>query len=254
VTANFTHSWQWGQARNTLHEARFFVPSTNNVPNAFKMGLNWDVPVGRERRFGSNMGAWLNAAIGGWAFNMKGFVQSGTQLTVVGAKLVGMTEEQLQDMFKIRIVKDPNTGVTIVYDLPDDVILNTRRAYSTSATTLDGYSTALGAPTGQYIAPAGSPECFQLYAGDCAKRNIYVRGPISTRFDINLRKQFDVYRRLKFQLTVDVLNVFNAINFNPVFNPGGGSGIMQVTSSYQDVSGTYDPGGRLVQVAWRFMW
>ena len=118
---------------------------------------------------------------------------------------------------------------------------------------MDGYS-SLGQPTGRYIAPAGSPDCFQLYAGDCAPRNIFLHGPVFSKFDINVKKTFPIRGRTNFQLTVDCLNIFNAINFNPVFNPGGGSGIFQVTSSYQDVSGTYDPGGRLMQVGWRLNW
>jgi len=45
--------------------------------------------------------------------------------------------------------------------------------------------------------------------------------------------------------TVQVLNFTNAINFTPQFNPGAGATIFQVTSAYQDISGNYDPGGRL---------
>ena len=39
--------------------------------------------------------------------------------------------------------------------LPDDIILNTRRAFSTSPTSPTGYA-ALGVPEGRYIAPANS--------------------------------------------------------------------------------------------------
>jgi hypothetical protein len=250
LNASFTKSWQWGEARDSLRFPRFFVRSTNNVPNAFKTTVAWELPIGRARRFGTNANKWLDGAIGGWSFNLTGRVQSGTQLTTTGAKLVGMTEEDLQREFRIRIVKDEVTGVTTVFNLPDDIILNTRRAFSTSATSATGYST-LGPPEGRYIAPAGSPECFQLYAGDCADRNIFVSGPIFSRFDISVKKKFPLRGRALVEFEVDVLNPFNAINFNPTFNPGSGSGIMQVSSAYQDVSGTYDPGGRLIQLVWR---
>ena len=76
-------------------------------------------------------------------------------------------------------------------------------------------------------------------------------GPIFSRFDISVKKKFPLRGRALVEFEVDVLNPFNAINFNPNFNPGSGSGIMQVTSAYQDVSGTYDPGGRLIQLVWR---
>ena len=56
--------------------------------------------------------------------------------------------------------------------LPDDVILNTRRAFSTSNATVNGYSTSLGAPEGRYLAPANSADCIQVKAGDCAPRSL----------------------------------------------------------------------------------
>jgi hypothetical protein len=53
---------------------------------------------------------------------------------------------------------------------------------------------------------------------------------------------------------VDVLNVFDNINFDPVANPGSGAGIFQTTGFYDDPSNTYDPGGRLGQIMFRFNW
>ena len=57
--------------------------------------------------------------------------------------------------------------MTTVYNLPDDIILNTRRAHSTSATSANGYS-SLGAPEGRYIARESSPNCVALIVGDCS--------------------------------------------------------------------------------------
>ena len=87
-------------------------------------------------------------------------------------RLVGMTANDLQDMYKFYKKENPATGIDEVWMLPDDVILNTRRAFSTSNTTVSGYSTSLGAPEGRYIAPANSADCIQVRAGDCAPRNV----------------------------------------------------------------------------------
>ena len=203
--------------------------------------------MGRSRRFLTAANPWLNGIVGDWAVNLTGRVQAGTQLTATGVRLVGMTEDDLQDMFEFR-----DTGATL-FNLPEDVILNTRRAFNTDPTTPSGYS-SLGVPEGRYIAPASSLECVQIFAGDCGQRNYYVRGPAFTRFDLNAKKMFPLGGRKSFVLQIDVLNVFNAANINPVFNPGGGAGIFQVTSAYQDVSGTYDPGGRLMQLVFRVNW
>jgi hypothetical protein len=66
---------------------------------------------------------------------------------------------------------------------------------------------------------------------------------------------------MNFEFRVDVLNVFDNINFDP-FNPDltningvyGGATFGQVTTAYQDANNTFDPGGRLGQIMFRFNW
>ena len=62
------------------------------------------------------------------------------------------------------------------------------------------------------------------------------------------RKRFPIYGRVNFELRADVLNLFNNINFTPVFNPGTAANIFEVTAAYTDASNTFDPGGRLGQL------
>jgi hypothetical protein len=62
-------------------------------------------------------------------------------------------------------------------------------------------------------------------------------------------------RSLEFR--ADALNVLNNVNFLIVDasrTPGSGAGIFQTDSAYRDLDNTYDPGGRLGQVAIRFNW
>jgi hypothetical protein len=75
-----------------------------------------------------------------------------------------------------------------------------------------------------------------------------------TRFDFNAKKQFPFGGGKAFVFQLDILNLLNSVNFNPVFNPGAGATIFQVNSAYQDISGTYDPGGRLMQLVFRINW
>jgi hypothetical protein len=54
-----------------------------------------------------------------------------------------------------------------------------------------------------------------------------------------------------------VLNVFDNSNFTVTDNSrlaGSGPGIFQTDSAYRDLDNTYDPGGRLGQLAIRFNW
>jgi hypothetical protein len=86
-----------------------------------------------------------------------------------------------------------------------------------------------------------------------------VRAPWFTRFDIGVTKRFPIKGSMNFELAFQVLNVFDNINFNPWGDDddetvNADDDIFQVTSAYTDASNTYDPGGRLGQLMFRFNW
>ena len=223
--------------------------STLGVPHALKTTVIYELPFGRGKRFGTDVPTWLDAVAGGWSLNLTGRVQSGSILNFGNVRVEGMTIDQLRDAFKIRI--DPATK--IVYTLPQDIIDNTIKAFSTSATSATGYG-ALGPPSGRYLAPANGPDCIQQVRGDCAPHDVFVEGPIFTRFDLNARKRFTFSGTKSFDVAVDVMNLFEAINFNAVAQAGSGATINQVTQAYQDPNVTFDPGGRLMQLVFRVNW
>jgi hypothetical protein len=246
VDVNYTYARRLTSTLDTLRRPRRNLTSTDAVPHAVKFTTFYELPFGRDKRFASNVDRWVDAAIGGWSLNVTGRVQSGSILDFGNVRVVGMSQDDLRDAFKIRI--DDATGT--VYTLPQDIIDNTIKAYSTSATSATGYG-ALGPPTGRYLAPPNGPDCIQEVRGDCAPANVFVTGPIFTRFDLTARKRFLLGGRRSFDLSADIFNLFNAINFLAVAQTGSGATINQVTQSYQDPNVTFDPGGRLVQLVFR---
>ena len=94
-------------------------------------------------------------------------MQSGRLVNLGNVRLVGMSADDVQDMFKLRF-DDANK---LVYMLPQDVIDETIKAFSVSATSATGYGTG-GAPTGRYFAPANGPDCIEVAndVGDCGTR------------------------------------------------------------------------------------
>ena len=247
--ANYTFAYRKGSSLENLHRDRIYVQSTG-APHALKGQWQWEVPVGRGRRFGTDMHPVLDALVGNWEFSGTGRVQIETYALGAGSILVGMTKDELRDIFKIRMMKDATSGTVTVYNMPQDVIDNTRRAFSTDPSSATGYS-ALGVPTGRYIGPASKPGCVYRFTGDCGSERIVFNGSMFTRFDMRVRKMFPFGARRSAEVTIEVLNVFDNINFNHSFNPGSGSGIFQVTSAYTDINTTYDPGGRIGQFVWR---
>jgi hypothetical protein len=71
---------------------------------------------------------------------------------------------------------------------------------------------------------------------------------------MSAKKMFPIGQRANFILEWHVFNVFEAIQFEPVFNPGSGDTIFQTDDAFTDISGNYDPGGRLMQIVWRIQW
>jgi hypothetical protein len=252
INGSYALAYEEGSSFQGQHYGRISVPGAT-VRHAFKVQWDWSVPVGRGRRFGTDMQPWLDAIVGGWEFNGAGRVQARV-LNFGNVRLVGMSVDELTDEYFFRVLPNPaDPSLTIVTMLPEDIILNTRRAFNTSATSATGYS-ALGVPEGRYLAPANSVDCIQLRAGDCAPPSLLVRAPWFTRFDISLAKRFTTGRRINVELRFDLLNAFDNINFTPVANPGTGETIFRTTTAYSDLNNTFDPGGRLGQIVWRINW
>jgi hypothetical protein len=249
LDANYVFAKRYASTLDTLRRERVLVQSGQSVPHALKLTTTYDLPFGRGKRFGSSVNPWVDGAIGGWSVNLTGRVQSGTVLNFGNVRVIGMSLDELRDAVDIRI----DAANKIVYSLAQDIIDNTIKAFSTSATSATGYGT-LGPPSGRYLAPANGPDCIQEVRGDCAPHDVFVEGPIFTRFDMQARKRFKLGEKRSFDVAVDVLNVFNAINFNAVAQAGSGATINQVTQAYQDPNVTFDPGGRLMQLVFRFNW
>jgi len=251
ASANYQYAIERGSAFDGFSFGRTMVNGAN-VRHSIKGQWDWTIPVGRGQRFGANMHPALDAIIGGWSMNGVGRIQARV-MNFGNVRLVGMTVDELTDMYKFYRRKNATTGRTEIYMLPDDVVLNTRRAYTVSSTSTTGYGT-LGVPEGRYIAPANSNGCIQVRSGDCAPRTTLVRAPWFTRIDVGVTKRFNIKGSMNLEVRGDVLNLFDNINFNPVANPGTGATIFTVTSAYTDASNTYDPGGRLGQLMIRFNW
>jgi hypothetical protein len=248
VSGSYTWSRRYGSVSDSLHFERVLRRSTdanNNIPHSIKLNGYYDLPFGRGKRFGSDWSPLVDGFAGGWSMSVTGRMFK-RGLAIDDAVLVGMTLDELQSEYKFRI--DASKTVTM---LPDDIILNTRRAYDTSATSANGYG-GLGAPEGRYIRPSSSAGCVRIRPGDCGEPvSIFLTAPLFTRFDLTLKKQVPLGGRKTFDIQIDVNNLFNNINFTPVFNPNSNT-LFQTNAQYMDINQSYDPGGRLGQIVVRF--
>ena len=246
ILANFVHR-DFGRqlARNV---------AVFDIRHQFKFDATFDLPFGRGTRFFSNANKYLNALIGGWSILPVIRWQSGSPFAFGPVQLVGMTAKELQKEVKVR--KGPNA----VTWLPDDIILNTQRAFDISVTGPGGYGTTYGGPpTGRFIAPSGYGNCFSRYVGECGYSFLILYGPHFFKFDATVSKKFKFGEKRSVVLRATVLDVLNRPNFRisgwagdivPASATGASPTFGQLLSgsAYQDTSTTNDPGGRLIDL------
>jgi hypothetical protein len=183
------------------------------VTHAWKVNWLFELPIGQGRRFLGNAGPVLDRIVGGWQIHGNARFQSGIWVDFGNVRMVGFTEKDLWDMYKLRINENQR-----VFMLPQDVVDNTVRAFSTSPTSATGYG-AQGAPSGRYFAPAMGPDCLESIAddyGECGTRTLAVRGPMFKEVDISVMKVVPVVGRVRAEFRAEMLNAFNWVNFVPV--------------------------------------
>jgi hypothetical protein len=155
--------------------------------------------------------------------------------------LNNLTAKQLQEMVKVRKTTAAN-GLGVVYFLPQDLIDNTLAAFEVGGRTLAQLDR-----TKPYIGPQTEP-------GKLGNRVFYY-GPWQQRWDLSVIKRTRIGEGKSLEFRTQFLNAFNNINFligsagNEINTQTINSEFGQIVDAYRDfsVSGTNDPGGRVIE-------
>ncbi|HZF41080.1 MAG TPA: TonB-dependent receptor, partial [Blastocatellia bacterium] len=270
-------SYAWAKAITNVFGTSQFATSTpttlrnfdqdksvapRDIRHGFKLDYIYELPFGPGRAFFNGGPSVLKKTLEGWQVGGVTRIQSGAPTVILsgrqtfnnndgGVVLHNITRDQLQDLVKIRktSVCDP-TCHGVVYYLPQDIIDNTLAFFEQGGKTLanlDLTKPYIGAPTN----PGEIGSILPLY------------GPWTSRFDISLMKRTKITEKTNFEFRVQFLNAFNQSGItirgsgtdSSTFNLGAttgatpGSTFGQTTNAFRDfsVSGTNDPGGRLIE-------
>jgi hypothetical protein len=221
---NYTYGQGFTSDRFSFRVGRLLTRATDDVTHALKGTWVYEIPIGRGKRFGANMNAWIDGFAGGWIFSGTTRIQSGNLFDLGNVRVVGMTIEEAQQAFHLRKISNE-----IVYSFPQDIIDETIKALSTSSTSPTGYG-ALGPPTGRYFAPASTQGCFETIAadfGDCGVRSLILTGPPQLMQDWSFRKNVRFGAKTVVQISVDMFNVFNFVQW------GGDTGQSTTLANWQ---------------------
>jgi Carboxypeptidase regulatory-like domain/TonB dependent receptor len=228
-----------------------------DVRHGFKFDWIYELPIGTGKRFFNGGPSVIRKTLEGWQISGVARIQSGTPTRLLsnrqtfnnrdaGVVLHNMTQKQLQDMVEIRKTSVCNASGDcqgVVFWLPKEVIDNTLAAFELGG-TLD--------PTKPYIGPPTTPG--QLGA------NVFIYGPWTSRYDLSVMKRVQIREKMNFELRANFLNAFNQSSITirqPSDNTDSetiGATFGQTRNAFRDftVSGTNDPGGRLIEFQLRF--
>ena len=257
------------------------VPDPFDIRNDIKMNWIYQLPFGPGRHFyGSGGNPIAKKILEGWQISGVVRIQSGTPLflnglgtfdqstNTTGVMLHNISASQLQSMMGVykTSIAGPNGG-TIFY-LPPPSSLSTKGVDSTNNTNIvtntmaafnvGGFSPAQVDPNAPYIGPAP--------AGQLGWEG-YLYLPWQRHFDLELQKNISIGEHVQLQLAVAALDVLNLTNFLPGTTPTGGTGggntaststssglstatnplFGQIANAYRDISGTVDPGARIIE-------
>jgi len=229
------------------------VPSGFDIRNAFKVNYIYELPFGPGKRLlGSSKGI-LGKALQGWETAGVIRVQSGTpfflnglatfnQVTSnTGVVLHNITASELQQDVNIRKTTGSD-GKGIVYFLPQSLINNSMAAFNTG-----GFTPAQLDPSAPYIGPAA--------AGQLGWRG-YLYQNWNRFFDASIVKRTTIHEKMNLEFRATALNIFNMTNFGTGASGTNynniGSAFGQVSGAYRDISGTVEPGGRILEFMLRF--
>ncbi len=154
-----------------------------DVKQRLVLSYVYDLPFGRDRRFGQSWGSAADAILGGWQLSGIHSIQGGLGLT---ATLGGSTVLNLGGDRRAR----PNLVGDPVLPASERTV---QRWFNTEA----------------FAAFTPAPQAF----GDAGVG--IMRGPGYVNFDFNLAKTFRLDEQRSLQFRTEIFNAFNHANFNP---------------------------------------
>lgn len=221
--------------------------SPYNIPNQFKANFIYELPFGPGHAFSTNSG-FINRIIGGWQFEGIIRIQSGSPFILnTGGGTAGRgTLNQYDAGIVTTLTRQQIQNDVGVYKMPNGTVYWLNPNANLVNITGNGQANAAD------LAPASTP-------GVLGNPYFYLYGPRFARFDLTAAKKTRISERMNLELRAEFLDAFNNVNFlvGSAGNSVNSTSILsstfgRLTSGYQDISTTNDPGGRIIQLVGRF--
>jgi len=192
-----------------------YGPSDSGRKHVFILVGVFDLPLGRHRKFFSNINRWEDWIIGGWSLAPALTVSSGLPFTPSYANCSA----------------DIDTGPCRPNLVGRIHVTGNRDAYFT---TTGGITLQPNGQPGDTIGPWQRPVAGTF--GTAGRNSIF--GPGFSETDVNLKKSFHVKQEMAFELHASISNVFNRVNLAnpfPCVDCGRGGAIFGTLGHQRDV-------------------
>ena len=226
------------QSFNTIRdEALNNTVSPYDIRHQLKLNFIYELPFGPGKALSTGNG-FASRLIGGWQLQGTARIQSGLPFILTA----GRSTVNQYDSGLIALASRAQLQSQIgVYKMPNGNVYYINPAYIG----------ADGRANPQYLAPATTP-------GVEGYPNFYLHGPDMCLVNLTLAKKTRINERVNFEIRAEAMNAFNMVNFlvgSPTSSAGSDSitstTFGRITSGYQDISTTNDPGGRIIQLVGR---
>jgi hypothetical protein len=231
-----------------------------DIRNAIKINSIYELPFGPGRAYGSNVhNIVARKLMEGWQISGVMRLQSGTPLflnglgtfdqttSATGVVLHNITAQQLQSEVGVYKTSIPGANGGDVFYLPPPTSLNATGVTSANNTNIitntmaafneGGFTPAQVDPNAPYISPAPAGQLG--WQGE-----LYL--PWQKHVDFSIQKNTKIGEKVTLQIAAHLLDALNITNFLPTASTNSAS-FGQTTAAYRDISGTVDPGARIIE-------
>ena len=226
------------QSFNTVrNESLNNTVSPYDIRQQLKLNFIYELPFGAGKAL-STGNRFADRIIGGWQLQGTGRIQSGLPFLL----LAGRDTVNQYDSGIVPLVSRAQLQSEIgVYKMPNGNVYYINPTYIGS----DGRANP------QYLQPSSTP-------GVEGFPNFYLHGPGMTLVNLTLAKKTKITERVSLEFRAEAMNAFNNVNFL-VGSPTASAAtdtitsttFGRITSGYNDISTTNDPGGRIIQLVAR---
>ncbi len=166
-------------------------------PQVVKVGVTYELPIGKSKRFGANLNPLVNGIVGGWRLSYIGNYASGTPLTFAANSPAPGTNLTVN---RAELTNPSGVGLGVPFN----------------SSTFNAALVNVGNATNVYLNTQYIKQPAAYTLGNSAPYVSQIRGFATRNENISLQKNWALKERVRFQLRAEAINAFNRHTFGGI--------------------------------------